>query len=359
MFILGAGASKHAGAPLMFDFLEKAEQIYKAGKTGIFKSDFERVLDGISKLQAVHSKSALKLNDIESVFATFEMARLINRFPGISSGEEIESLLVSIKRLILQTLEQTITYPIRNGYLHPPDAYNSFAKLINDFNDNGRRNRCSIITFNYDVALDSALNFNGHPPDYCLSETLVVGYTPLMKLHGSLNWTRCSKCKEIVPWNLFDFFRTHRFIRGLLGITSVHLDIGSQLPSSNLIHCDDKVEPEPFIIPPTWNKTAYHQGLSRVWSNAALHLSEAEYIFVSGYSFPASDYIFKYLYTLGSVGPRIIKRFCVFDTNGDVSNRFKELLGEDTRGKFCNLLPMTFEVSIDWIRNKIFPEIKA
>ena len=336
VFILGAGASKEAGAPLMADFLDKADGLRKAGKVQEFKPDFDRVFEVISKLQPVHSKAELDLDNIESVFAAFEMGRLIDRLPGLSSGE-IEPLLASIKRLIFRTLELTVNYPVKKGSIYPNPFYDLFAKLVNDLNDSGRENRCSIITFNYDLALDYALYFNEHPADYCLSEPQKHGLTSLMKLHGSLNWAKCRKCGEIIPWDFGAFFQKFSLSRlDESRIKSVCLDVASKLSSSGLKHCEENIMPDPVIVPPTWNKTAYHQDLSKVWTRAALELSDAENIFVSGYSLVESDSFFRYLFALGSVGQTRIKRFWVFDPDEQdiVRPRFEQLIGSGTKSRF-------------------------
>lgn len=347
VFILGAGASRHAGAPLMADFLDKADELRKEGKAGNFKEDFDRVFHAISALQIVHSKSELDLDNIESVFAAFEMARLVGRLPGISS-KKIRPLLASIRRVILGTLEKTITYPVAGRDVYPNPSYDSLAKLINELNDEGRHKRCSIITFNYDLALDYALYFNGHPADYCLPESVKRGRIPLMKLHGSLNWAICSKCRRIIPWDLGAFFQTHSW--QVFGETkSAYLNLGSELPAG-LDHCGKYVKPEPVIVPPTWNKTEYHKGLSAVWTRAASELSDAENIFVSGYSLTETDSFFRYLFALGSVGEARIKRFWVFnpDKENKVLPRFQKLIGPGARGRF-RFEKQTFGALVDLV----------
>ena len=73
-------------------------------------------------------------------------------------------------------------------------------------------------------------------------------------------------------------------------------------------------------------KTEYHNSLSIVWKKAAQLLSEAENIFVIGYSLPESDSFFRYLYGLGTVGDFMLKRFWIFDPDqsGAVKSRFEE-----------------------------------
>lgn len=315
----------------MANFLDKADELRKSDQVGKFKPDFDRVFEAISALQVVHSKSELDLDNIESVFAALEMGRVVNKLPG-TSNNDIDSLLLSIRQLILMTLERTVIYPCNKYQICPNDSYNSFVQLVNKLNY--RKERCSVITFNYDLALDYALHFNSCLVDYCLSETKQVSNSvPLMKLHGSLNWARCRKCEEIIPWSISAFFKKYTF-NYLEEGHSVRLDIASKLPSSGLKHCEEDVKPHPAIVPPTWNKTEYHKGLSRVWSRAAQELSDAEHIVVVGYSLPESDLFFRYLFALGSVGSARIKNFLVFDPDEKVSNRFERLIGSGIRNRF-------------------------
>jgi hypothetical protein len=85
VFILGAGFSRPAGAPLMGDFLERAERVI--GEI----PGFQIVSKAISELQIAHSKADLDLYNIESVFGIFEMARLIGttHLPSFHSKEVV------------------------------------------------------------------------------------------------------------------------------------------------------------------------------------------------------------------------------------------------------------------------------
>jgi NAD-dependent SIR2 family protein deacetylase len=352
VFILGAGASKDAGAPLMIDFLDKAHELLRGGKLGEYAEDFERVFDARSKLQIALSKAELDLDNIESVFAALEMGRLINRLPEIPK-DDIALLLSSIRRLILKTLENTIKYPIRDETMWPDHAYNQFALLVKDLVTKGHA--CSIITFNYDYALDYALNFNGIPADYCLPQTTQGGVIPLLKLHGSLNWASCSKCDEIIPFELSTYLsQSNASLAARIRKGHLHMNVGASLPKSNLKHCQQAVKPDPVIVPPTWNKTEYHQVLSQVWSRAASELSTAESIFISGYSLSETDLFFRYLFALGAIGRTMIKRFWVFDIDrsGIVSSRFQKLAGLSTRARY-QYVEATFAQATDIIRKEI------
>jgi hypothetical protein len=84
-----------------------------------------------------------------------------------------------------------------------------------------------------------------------------------------------------------------------------------------------------------------------------LSISEAENIFVIGYSLPPTDAFFEYLYALGSVGDVTLKKFWVFnpDDTGNVKQRFESLLGPGAHQRF-KYFPMTFDKAIDQVRNQ-------
>jgi len=77
-------------------------------------------------------------------------------------------------------------------------------------------------------------------------------------------------------------------------------------------------------------------GISKVWKEAANELGDAENIFIIGYSLPETDAFFRYLYALGTVGEKPLKRFWVFDpdSTGVVEERFISLLGPGARDRF-------------------------
>ena len=112
VFILGAGASKQGGAPLMSEFLDAADRALKAGRVATAdKEHFERVLRAVGKLQQVHSKhGALDLVNMESVFGAFEMARILGTLPGLDANEIAEL----VPSMVTVTLERgTVTLVVK------------------------------------------------------------------------------------------------------------------------------------------------------------------------------------------------------------------------------------------------------
>ena len=110
VFILGAGASKQAGAPLMATFLDVAADLLRSDQVGNTRPHFERVFAAIGGLQAVHSKAQLDLNNIESIFTALELGRIIQRVPGMTAAA-IPAAIASLKEVIVKTLEVTMPFP--------------------------------------------------------------------------------------------------------------------------------------------------------------------------------------------------------------------------------------------------------
>lgn len=333
VFILGAGASKEAGAPLMAEFLDTARDL-SATKDRRIDSEshaaFEMVFKAIQELRISHYKSYINLDDIEAVFGAFEMARLLNRMGNYSTAQ-VEELISSIKKLIVKTLEVTLKYTVSQGHIRAIFPYTSLADLLEKLGNESGKYASSVLTFNYDIALDHALHQQNITVDYGLSSDADKGNFKLLKLHGSLNWGKCSKCGSIVPYHMKQFFKKFS-VRWFSDTTSTILDLGSKL--INHEHCGMQLHPDPVLVPPTWNKTEYHGQLGEVWAQAGKELSEAENIIVVGYSHPVSDQFFKYLYALGSIGDATIRRFWVFDPAQDVENKYKALLGTGLGDRF-------------------------
>src|SRR6202162_6737619 len=133
VFILGAGASVHAKVPVMAKFLDRARELYGANMDLPWKGHFEKVLKILSALQSVHSKAELDLNNIEAVFTTFELGQTIRKLPGVDDLD-FEAAVNSLKALIVHTIEQSMQFPLHDGYLSPSEDYAQFASLIDEMN---------------------------------------------------------------------------------------------------------------------------------------------------------------------------------------------------------------------------------
>ncbi|WP_431288172.1 hypothetical protein [Roseateles chitinivorans] len=340
VFILGAGASRAAGGPLMFDFIDAATRIFRLGEAGWAQPHFEGILDARRKLQGAFVKSTIDIDNIENLFSTYEMASLIGRLSDLDESV-VKQLPKSLRYLIMRTLEQAILYPIdgKEQVIPAPYPYDAFAELLIELRDHREASPVTVINFNYDLCLDYALTLRGFEPDYGLAGSPVRSKRSIAhyKVHGSLNWFRNPETGEIAPQPLRKLpMRTYWDRLGLEHPAERPID------TMELIYGPDKwgmdLYPEPIIVPPTWNKGWYQEQLKSVWRSASEALAAAENIFVIGYSLPASDQFFRSFYSLSTISDSFIERFWLFDPSPktDVVERFSSLLGPAIidRGRF-------------------------
>jgi hypothetical protein len=313
VFVLGAGASKPAGAPIMNNFIKIASELHRRGKFRTKGQHFETVARIRGELQRVHSKAQLDLDNIEQLFSALEMAQMLRWLPGLEN-EDIDAASTSLKHVIVDTLAASIQYPEDGkGKMMPPHAYGSFCSLIKTISREEHPTRSvAIITFNYDVALDYSLQFHRLGPDYCLGSGAPRENNgiPLLKLHGSVNWGKCQQCGKVVPFEIKDYFGPGPQYAKLASNVYT-FDITERLSMQS--HCDKPISAEPVLIPPTWNKATSHTLFPEVWVRAGQELRDAQSVYVIGYSLPASDEFFHYLFAVGAAGRSLLDRFVVID----------------------------------------------
>jgi hypothetical protein len=350
VFILGAGASAESGAPLMNNFLDIAEDLLREGKFQQDTEKIKRVFDAKKMLaKTIFEKSFLGINNIETLFGAIEMAKIINKL-GEYSAEQILDVRNGLVTLIVKTLEKTTIFhdETNDEGILPTKPYRDFVALLKDKGIG----RSSIITFNYDIALDFALEKDLGPINYCLNDENNSN-VKVLKLHGSINWGRCLTCKNIVPYKISDFAKDYGL--GPERIIPATFPLSEKLRDLSKYHDHQEFENIPVIVPPTWNKTEYQGPIARVWKEAATELGLARNIYVFGYSLPESDLFFRYLFALGTIGDATIRRFWVFDIEseeGNLKKRYEALIGQGIRDRF-NYNSMYFSYAIGNLRERI------
>jgi hypothetical protein len=210
VFVLGAGASHAAGAPLMAGFLKTAKDLHAANRFGISAPQIQNVLDAAYRdLKPVLAKAKFSnMTNIEELFSAIDIGDLIGSFgnrPPASIAALRKAIIVSITR----TIEETVIVPHSASSITPPGDYNMLSKLVREKVEKTAglgRNDVSFITFNYDTCLEFGLVRRGLGVDYGLGEPFMDTAEerhqlrlPVLKLHGSINWARCPKCNKIIP----------------------------------------------------------------------------------------------------------------------------------------------------------------
>ena len=329
----------------MAEFIDAAHELWQASPSEISSEDFELVFDLIQqRLPALHSKSVVDLDNIESVFSVIEMGRLVGRLP-MTKQEEIERAAIAIRRVLAQTVESYCQFPTdEEGGIEPHKQFRRIAERIASGQVGSRTQPWSFITFNYDLSLDFALHWTNHQIDYAL-ETKATAGIPLLKLHGSLNWAGCPVCGVIRPLSferLFSRLPTGRRSKSTARSLPATRHLDALGP-----HCPEAVpQREPALVPPSWNKTQYHAAFGNVWRRAAQEIAAAEEIVIVGYSMPQSDAFFRDLLALGLAGPARLKHFVVINPDPKVGGRIQGLLGPAVGNRF-RAYTSTFDEWVD------------
>jgi hypothetical protein len=340
VFIFGAGASAHLGVPLMKDIIDAADDLRQ--RQDVDQESFRLFFDLIqNRLPQLHAKSVVDLSNIESVFSLVEMGRLVGRLPG-TAEEDVPAMAKAIRRVLAQTVEETCLFSVDGGEWRPSAPYLSIAQQVESARHAGTDGSVAMITLNYDLGLDFALHWSNLPIEYGLQPSMAHQAATLLKLHGSLNWTACNVCRTVRPVTLDQVFQLEGKRR--FRAEKHRLPLRSSRCLSNLgSHCTaSPLDGEPALVPPSWNKTQYHESFSNVWRHAARELSEAQDVRVIGYSLPESDAFFRDLLALGLAGSARLRSFTVVDPSEQVAKRFRELLGPDAKGRFHHE-PVRFE----------------
>lgn len=179
VYILGAGASKHAGLPLLSNFFQHAYSLREKNQCDQYPPNgYVQALNEVDefrkKLKA--EKPGVNVHNIEHVYA--EALKIQNTH-----------LVHALDQVILGVLDLggcTVNY---QGQQYKPDStYTLFIKnVLTD-------PQTTFITFNWDCLLDYALFFNNHAVNYCLNSTQAHGAIKLIKIHGSINFGQCKDC---------------------------------------------------------------------------------------------------------------------------------------------------------------------
>lgn len=348
VYILGAGFSAQAGAPLIHDFLDRSCSFLDEpmGLLGEFnraqRAPFETVFKYKREMSRAREKVQIDLDNIEELFGLVEISLRLDP----TKQEISDSIALMISRTLEWTTQDTGLRPtVRIGpfpdpgtwfgqlgfspesfqvheaapthYIHT-DIYTYFAALVAGVFDDPKQKmfrKDAVITFNYDLVLDSALYQVGVAPDYHLPSAVDdPNWKPsprrcsVLKLHGSINWGVCSKCRT-------------------------RLLIGCRKPNQRPLwhprqHCAGCGEQLylPLLVPPSWDKTGHRDILAPVWAEAVKELKNARRICVIGYSMPKSDAYFKYLLTLALAENDRLSELIVVDSGRTVHDRWKEFL---------------------------------
>lgn len=267
VFVLGAGASRHAGYPLTAELTRQL--VAWLEKHSDESRHFRMALDALQQFGLSQG-----VDDIESI-----LDQAANSVKGlaIALGDSIEGLFIELRR-------QAAT---RAGYA-------SFAR-------GGFQPGDAVITFNYDDAVETALKsvgkwkvWDGYGFTIREPETIDRGSPSLvLKLHGSVNWW-ASLFAGRMGASAFD----SRHILGLRPVISDDHMIALGYHDERDPACPKRTAKLQVMIAPFRKKRfffstsygdEYGDFFDSLWQRAEDALSRASVVYVAGYSMPQSD----------------------------------------------------------------------
>lgn len=299
VYVLGAGFSIDAGAPLQSNIVEDIFKLHTSN-TNIFKegqiTEFKDFLTKTLYIQEeLHSKIPL-----EDIFTPLDRCLTDNISFRDLNVDEIKKKRELIYHLIGITLKDKLEN-VNKEYV------DTFAQHL--FEHCKRRkdknyktiDNVSVISTNWDILLDNSIkkiirrSGENAVVDYCCyisshnphDDTVKPGLeilgqggfnVKLLKLHGSYNWLQCPRCLRVYV----DF--------------NQKIAVNQYENKKTCRHCDKNFKPQKShiltsnLIMPTFLKDFSNPQYKLIWQNAGVELAEATKIVFIGYSLPQADF---------------------------------------------------------------------
>lgn len=325
VYVLGAGFSADAGAPVMRDFFSRARHLKDDPHSGLFPQEreiFERVIQYRFELDRALAKVLVDLDNIEQLFGFLEMELRLSP----QANARLRSDMIYV---IARTLELTSTKALsvqqhsllsdnvggRRQHRFNGNQYGFFAGFAsgrwNPAKQYEGRSVDSVVSFNYDLILEREMNSLGIGPAYqCTAAAYYEGFgepklhVKLLKMHGSANWVHCNQCDVLWAFSPEKAKQT-------------------ELASQPCPSCHQTERLTSVIVPPTWNKGIEAKFILPVWKEVLNELTSAGRLFIIGYSFPESDQFFKYLLGLALSKNSSLTEIHVVSDSDKIKQRFE------------------------------------
>ncbi|MFC1587487.1 hypothetical protein ACFL54_04170 [Planctomycetota bacterium] len=329
--LLGAGASAGAGCPVMRGFIDLAIDFLDSN---VFtKSEAEDINATLKLYRALRRnfsiteedveniETILSLADLESIVEDGPIPELSN--PGISNSVRsfIERVITKAGRAASQTsprwLEPRSDRPMVYYYLVHALAH--------------QKDKVTVITLNYDCLLEYTCYCLGVPFTY---NHLLGEGVEILKLHGSINWLRCSN--EGCSRNLTVQISPLEYVPSGNDPNEGYIDRMDKTCGS----CGEKLIP--VIVPPTWTKQLDKKFIQPFWKRSLDLLRQCESFVAAGYSLPTSDSHVRHLLHLGFSSNKLRHALSIVGTDAESAERWSRFFRESWRSSRFEVRNRTF-----------------
>lgn len=348
VFILGAGFSKPAQAPIQSEIIKeilKLDDGFYGDKDELIKRYLVEFKDFLKK-ELYIDEGGFENVALEDIFTPIDRCLL----DGISFRSLDVKALVDIREKIYSLIIVAIKNKLSNIYEEKKyiDDFGSYlAQQMKPRMNNPSHDPVSVISTNWDILLDNsikrAIENDAHNGvvDYCCyinslenDETITPGLlalgrgkynVKLLKMHGSMNWLHCPKCQR-----LFVAFYEKIAEYGIYRNKTCKY-CPSNFPESR----ESSAILKSNLIMPTFLKDLNNFQIKLIWQNAGVELSESSKVVFIGYSLPQADYELRQLLS------RMIPHHAIIEvvmqdaatskiskSNEEILKRYKDFFGK-------------------------------
>lgn len=311
IFILGSGFSKPAGLPLASELfrLVKRSIETKHGKDTKFQRDLENYIDYRKSCDGV--QIAESEVDLEALMSFLDIEHFLGLRGSDTWSEEGNESQLMIRKAIGEVIHQST--PSQSNL---PEAYYRFAESLSPHD--------IVITFNYDIVLERALEHIGKPYRLFQNRYKNIGrYSSVidseknevvvLKLHGSVDWfndrqflsiKESLQSEGLTKTNIHSVFDdpekygAEPIVQGPRSENDPLLNI-FRIRDVDGYYCRDKGFNAPFLLSPSYVKFVYATPLLDFWHGLGRAGGYNLGISVVGFSLPQhDDYIRQILYNV-------------------------------------------------------------
>ncbi len=266
VYLLGAGFSKPAGAPLAGELLPSISRLSRDSKVDeILRKILRRTLGTLNKWFV--DFGGWDFEQILSVLFSETLSEALLEVP-FHQAKELSADLT-------WAAIYAITQMIGNNPMQ--ELYDSFAGILSPAD--------AVVSLNYDVIVENALERAYGEFDAgirpmkvldSLEEFSSYSGVQVLKIHGSSNLLLCSECGK---WLVKNWKIAEDVLRPYGDSVSRHL---------NCIECRGKLAP--VIVPPSLEKASALADLKVIWTKAASELRQADRVLIIGCGLRESDF---------------------------------------------------------------------
>lgn len=300
IFIIGAGFSRLAGLPLASELFEKVMQDIESsyGKKTKFHRDLENYIEYRSSCGKDFDKTSIDLEEFMSYLDIEHFLELRGSKTWSDEGNESQ---IMIRRSIGRVIHKST--PSADSL---PNAYIKFAESLS-LED-------LVITLNYDVIVERALEFIGKPYRLFPQRFKTIGRSSntvdsntkevtILKLHGSVDWfddRHYLKMREYLAEQGNEKYAKHSVFSDPTKYKAAPIVDGPRSKDDPLLHIhkieyvdsfyeNDNDFHAPFILSPSHVKFVYAEPLLSFWNGMGRAGGYNLGVSIIGFSLPEHD----------------------------------------------------------------------